>query len=170
MWYPEVAKHYDPLEAAALVLQKLSAASRQDKTLNLKAVFKKYDADGGGSIDRDEFAAVLEEFKILLSPAEVAAVFKIFDPDGGGTISYIEFVYSVFNRRKFIKGVREAREKDRLRKMQKAAPKAPRSDGTGKVRPARLKRKAATDDGDGNADAPPQIRRGKLPEVDWQRR
>ena len=151
VWYPEVAKHYDPLEAAALVLQKLSAASRQDKTLNLKAVFKKYDADGGGSIDRDEFAAVLEEFKILLSPAEVAAVFKIFDPDGGGTISYIEFVYSVFNRRKFIKGVREAREKDRLRKMQKAAPKAPRSDGTGKVRPARLKRKAATDDGDGNA-------------------
>ena len=44
-----------PLEAAALVLQKLSAASRQDKNLNLKAVFKKYDTDGGGSIDASEF-------------------------------------------------------------------------------------------------------------------
>lgn len=153
VWYPEVAKHYDPLEAAALVLQKLSAASRQDKNLNLKAVFKKYDTDGGGSIDRGEFACVLEEFKILLSPAEVTAVFKIFDPDGGGTISYIEFVYSVFNRRKFIKGVRKARAEARLKTMQTARPNAPSGADGGKVgrRPARAKRKAATDDGDGNA-------------------
>ena len=108
-WYPEVAKRYDPLEAAALVLKKLSEASKQNKKMDLKSVFKKYDADGGGSIDQEEFAEVLKEFKILLSPAEIAAVFKIFDPDGGGTISYIEFVYSVFNRRKFIKGVKKAR-------------------------------------------------------------
>ena len=58
---------------------------------------------------------MLKEFKILLSPAEVAAVFKIFDPDGGGSISYIEFVYSVFNRRKFIKGVKKARAEAKLR-------------------------------------------------------
>ena len=118
VWHPEGAKRYDPLEAAALVLQKLSAASREDKNLNLKAVFKKYDTDGGGSIDREEFANVLEEFKILLTPGEINAVFKIFDPDGGGTISYIEFVYSVFNRRKFIKSVKKARANNLLSKDQ----------------------------------------------------
>ena len=56
--------------------------------MDLKSVFKKYDTDGGGSIDQNEFADVLKEFKILLSPAEVAAVFRIFDPDGGAPFQH----------------------------------------------------------------------------------
>jgi Ca2+-binding EF-hand superfamily protein len=102
-WEPRKAKHMTPLEAAATVLQRMSEAARSEKSMDLKAVFQKYDADGGGSIDQEELGLVLKEFHILLDEEELSEVFSIFDPDGGGEISYLEFVYAIFNRRAFIR-------------------------------------------------------------------
>ena len=96
-WEPRKAKHMTPLEAAATVLQRMSEAARSEKSMDLKAVFQKYDADGGGSIDQEELGLVLKEFHILLDEEELSEVFSIFDPDGGGEISYLEFVYAIFN-------------------------------------------------------------------------
>jgi len=53
-WEPLRAKKMSPLEAAAVVLSRMADAARSDKSLDLKAVFQKYDTDGGGSIDQEE--------------------------------------------------------------------------------------------------------------------
>lgn len=110
-WEPLRAKRMTPLEAAAVVLSRLAEAARAEKTLDLKSVFQKYDADGGGSIDQEELGHVLTEFHVLLTEEELTQVFSIFDPDGGGEISYLEFVYAIFNRRAFIKKLEQDKDK-----------------------------------------------------------
>jgi Ca2+-binding EF-hand superfamily protein len=104
-------EHWAPIEAANLVLIQIQKAVRTNPKLNLKAVFRSFDLDGGGSIDKEEFNNVLLAFHIQLSTKEVDNVFAIFDPEGDGDISYLEFVYAVKNRADFIFRLLKAEKK-----------------------------------------------------------
>ena len=102
---------YTTLEAVNRVLVEIQTAVSRNEQLNLKAVFRDYDSDGGGSIDKEEFNQVLLAFKIQLTAKELDDVFAIFDPEGDGDISYLEFVYAVKNRADYVRSLELAEEK-----------------------------------------------------------
>ncbi|KAG8826981.1 Calcineurin subunit B [Serendipita sp. 401] len=54
----------------------------------LKKRFLKLDADGSGSIDRDEFLNIPQ----IASNPLASRMIAIFDSDGGGTVDFEEFV------------------------------------------------------------------------------
>ncbi len=58
----------------------------------LKELFRRYDADGNGVIDRGEFEALLKALGVFAAPDRVAAQFASIDRDGNGDIDYDEFV------------------------------------------------------------------------------
>ena len=80
-------------------------------------MFRDYDSDGGGSIDKEEFNQVLLAFKIQLTLKELDNVFAIFDPEGDGDISYLEFVYAVKNRADYVRSLQSA--DDKRKKLEK---------------------------------------------------
>ena len=54
-------------------------------------LFKKWDRDGDGTIDRDEFFKAMPRLGMVGNvPAEVDALFAKFDPDGSGKITFRE--------------------------------------------------------------------------------
>ena len=53
---------------------------------------RKYDADGSGAIDRDEFKRFLaHRYNIVLNEYEFHKLMGDIDPDGSGEIDYHEF-------------------------------------------------------------------------------
>ncbi|CAK0869296.1 unnamed protein product [Prorocentrum cordatum] len=54
-------------------------------------LFSHFDLDNDGSINREEFLAVLERWHIHISPEQVDALMKALDTDGDGRISAAEF-------------------------------------------------------------------------------
>ena len=57
----------------------------------LKTLFEKHDVDGSGSLDLDEFVALIYELNLGLSNDELAKVKELVDTDGSGTVSWNEF-------------------------------------------------------------------------------
>merc|ERR1712046_200600 len=66
--------------------------THQDNTENLTKAFKVFDADGSGSITREELHKVMTTLGEPLTEEEVDIMMRDADKDGGGTISYSEFV------------------------------------------------------------------------------
>jgi Ca2+-binding EF-hand superfamily protein len=67
------------------------ACSIFEKELNMRKAFSRYDKNSDGTIDRDEFAEVMNS---CMSPGNAAAmdeVFGLFDSDGNGRLSIQEF-------------------------------------------------------------------------------
>jgi len=58
----------------------------------LTKIFRDYDKDGSGSIDRDELSAGLRALGLRLSREEVDGVMAYLDTDGGGDIDLEEFL------------------------------------------------------------------------------
>lgn len=58
----------------------------------LTKIFRDYDKDGSGSIDRDELNAGLRSLGLRLSREEVDGVMEFLDTDGGGDIDLEEFL------------------------------------------------------------------------------
>ena len=56
------------------------------------AVFRVFDSDGNGYIDREEFKATLCSMGTKFSDSEVAALLAEIDTDGDGSISRSEFL------------------------------------------------------------------------------
>ena len=66
------------------------ADTEEEEVEQMKAVFKKFDTDGGG-VDIDEVRAIVNKIDHTISDKKVAALFKSADTDGGGTIDFREF-------------------------------------------------------------------------------
>lgn len=50
------------------------------------------DDDESKSLDANEFAKALKDYRISSDPEEHQAIFRLFDTDGNGQISYDEFL------------------------------------------------------------------------------
>jgi len=58
---------------------------------DVKATFRQIDADGNGTIDKEEFKTVLYSLSGAVTDEELDACFKEIDEDGNGTIEFEEF-------------------------------------------------------------------------------
>lgn len=58
----------------------------------LRAAFDRFDRDGNGHIDEDEFAALLESLGIDMTAEKVQIAFSAIDVNGNGHIDFGEFV------------------------------------------------------------------------------
>jgi len=58
----------------------------------LRALFDKYDKNGNGSIDWDEFGLLLDELVGDMALDEKSLAFHIVDTDHTGSISFDEFM------------------------------------------------------------------------------
>lgn len=78
------------LEAMGAVPPKVhkSAAARQ--------VFRAFDKDDSGSINKDELKQVFKEMGKSFSDAELQRMVELCDSDGDGQINYDEFVEKIF--------------------------------------------------------------------------
>lgn len=61
-----------------------------------KAMFKVYDSDGSGEIDREELGRLLKRMGETLKPSQLDALLRKIDDDGSGDISFQEFCQMVF--------------------------------------------------------------------------
>ena len=66
--------------------------TEEEKLRNrLNAVFLKFDSDGGGTLDEDEFGILLKELHVFMNENQVSATFRSIDEDGEGSIDFEEF-------------------------------------------------------------------------------
>ncbi len=61
------------------------------KKNNIYEVFRKFDADGSGNIDRDELVILLKELNVPMKEKEIDELMEELDSDGGGGIDFEEF-------------------------------------------------------------------------------
>ena len=59
----------------------------------LRALFDKLDADGGGTLDASEIGTLLGSLGKSLGKAQMDALMKRIDGDGSGSVEYAEFSY-----------------------------------------------------------------------------
>ena len=71
-------------------------AEAADADLTPAQVFARYDADGSGAIDMEEFVVMLPYLGILVNEAKAERIFRRFDADGGGDISFDEFQSALY--------------------------------------------------------------------------
>ena len=58
---------------------------------NVYEVFRKFDADGGGTLDKEELSALLDDLKVKMTEDELDELFEELDEDGEGGIDFEEF-------------------------------------------------------------------------------
>jgi Ca2+-binding EF-hand superfamily protein len=87
--------------AADICMAKIREISMVDDKFDLKRAFKRFDIDGNGVVDKNEFVQAMRSFDNTLTPIECLAAYKRFDPDGDDVINYEEFSWTFFNRRTF---------------------------------------------------------------------
>jgi hypothetical protein len=63
----------------------------------LEKVFKKYDTDDSGSIEKDELAAMMAELGTSLTDEQVEAALKDLDMNGDGVVDFSEFASWYFS-------------------------------------------------------------------------
>ena len=61
------------------------------QTVKMRAVFNKFDADGGGSIDTGELREAMNDMGKFPSDEELAQLVKDADKDGSGTVNFQEY-------------------------------------------------------------------------------
>ena len=64
----------------------------------MRSVFRKFDKNGDGSIDKSELHEVFKEMGRVLSQNEIDRLFKMCDADGSGSLNYEEFIAKVFGK------------------------------------------------------------------------
>lgn len=63
----------------------------------IRRVFRQFDKDGNGEIDRSELEAAFKEMGTAVPAEEIDRIIKAADRDGSKTINYEEFVKEVFS-------------------------------------------------------------------------
>ena len=69
-----------------------SKAGRSLKLKEMEALFRKFDRDNSGALDREEFLKALVSMKLFLTGWELDAAYKDADKDGSGVIEIDEFM------------------------------------------------------------------------------
>ena len=69
-----------------------SQAGRSLKLKEMEALFRKFDRDNSGALDREEFLKALVSMKLFLTGWELDAAYKDADKDGSGVIEIDEFM------------------------------------------------------------------------------
>jgi len=68
------------------------------KAATMRAVFKQFDINGDGVIDRSELDQVFRSMGQALSKEELNRIIQAVDTDQNGTINYEEFICKVYGR------------------------------------------------------------------------
>ena len=74
-----------------LILMSTKKPSKDDPDKELRDAFAVFDADGSGSISRDELKKLMRNLGQSLSDAELDAMMDEVDTDGNGEIDFEEF-------------------------------------------------------------------------------
>ncbi|ELU00552.1 hypothetical protein CAPTEDRAFT_227092 [Capitella teleta] len=64
---------------------------------SMRYVFRSFDVDGNGVIDKKELKAVFAEMGKHFSEDEINRMMELVDTDGSGTLDYEEFIEKVFH-------------------------------------------------------------------------
>jgi len=73
--------------------------SRGARGINgIKRIFKIMDDNDSKTLDRQEFAKAMADYRISQDQQEVARIFKMFDRDGNGEINYDEFLRAIVGK------------------------------------------------------------------------
>jgi calmodulin len=69
---------------------------KEHKAATMRSLFRSFDKDGSGSIDRSELDAVFKEMGKSFSEDELKRMIQLSDKDASGTLEYEEFISHVF--------------------------------------------------------------------------
>jgi len=81
------------------VCRKVSEALAKTSHDKIQELFREWDADGSGGIDRSELGNGMQTLGVPLSSSEVNALVKIADKNGDGVINYEELVHLIEDKR-----------------------------------------------------------------------
>ena len=79
---------------------KIVAALRQ-KAERVMDLFKRWDTDRSGTVDKEEFARALRYLRVEGTDEEYGLLFDSWDVDGGGTMSYTELLAAMHAGRRY---------------------------------------------------------------------
>lgn len=82
----------DSLERLFIVKAKEVAKGNEIEEKAMARIFKFFDVDGSGELDKEEFAMAMNRFGLPLKQHEIDGFFRRYDEDGGGEISFDELV------------------------------------------------------------------------------
>jgi Ca2+-binding EF-hand superfamily protein len=80
-----------PGRSSRSILQQIADKVEQ-KSKNIRVVFRNFDEDKSGSVDYQEFRKGLEHIGIILTDVDFQTLLNVVDNDNSGTIDYNEFV------------------------------------------------------------------------------
>jgi Ca2+-binding EF-hand superfamily protein len=69
---------------------------KEHKAATMRSLFRSFDKDGSGSIDRSELDAVFKEMGKSFTDDELKRMIQLADKDATGTLEYEEFIGYVF--------------------------------------------------------------------------
>lgn len=95
-WRASIEKESTEQEIEKLK-QKFRAASYAGKCYDFRALFRKLDKDGGGTLDMTEFEDAVKKFLPTIARKQMKALIKAVDEDGNGEIDENEFVEFIGN-------------------------------------------------------------------------
>merc|ERR1712216_520281 len=87
----------DSIEQLFVLKAKEIAKGNEIEEKAMFRVFKFFDADASGDLDKEEFSNAMKRFGIPLSQKQLDAFFLRYDEDGGGEVSYDEIIGRVCN-------------------------------------------------------------------------
>merc|ERR1711988_1147719 len=87
----------DSIEQLFVLKAKEIAKGNEIEEKAMFRVFKFFDADASGDLDKEEFANAMKRFGIPLTQVQLDAFFKRYDEGGDGEVSYDEIIGRVCN-------------------------------------------------------------------------
>merc|ERR1712023_580051 len=63
----------------------------EEKSFDLRDLFNHFDADGSGSVEREEFVQLMLELGVELTKYELNILYWTLDPERKGSLSYHDF-------------------------------------------------------------------------------
>ena len=83
----------------------------EEKSFDLRDLFNHFDAAGSGSVEREEFVALMLELGVELTKYELNILYWTLDPERKGSLSYHDFSRAFYGRRQRAQKEKQARRK-----------------------------------------------------------